>query len=330
MAGFRQAPRPPVIRMALEGGPPASTQDKPAPDSALPASGFLLLTALTFFWGGNWPAMKIVLGELAVWPFRTICLIGGGLGLLAIARFGGLPLTVPQRDLRPLLICTLFNVVGWHLCSAYGISLMQAGRASIIAFTMPLWAALLGHWVLGERITAAKIVGLALGLTGMAVLIGPDLQSLGAAPLGALFMLGAAVSWATGTVAVKRFTWQISTLVLTAWMLLLGAIPVAIGALLIGEGLPAEGLSTQALLALAYVLALPMLFYQWAYFSVVRLFPAVIAAIGTLAIPIVGVLSSAVVLGEPVGLRELIALCLVCGALAVVLVLPALREARKA
>ena len=316
--------------MALEGGPPASAREKNSQDGALPASGFLLLFALTFFWGGNWPAMKIVLNELAVWPFRTICLVGGGLGLFAIARLGGRSLRVSPQEIKPLLICTLFNVVGWQLCSGYGISLMEAGRASIIAFTMPLWAALLGHWVLGERMTAAKIVGLALGLTGLAVLIGPDLQSLGAAPLGALFMLGAAISWAAGTVALKRCSWQMSTLVLTAWMLLLGAVPVAIGMLIIGEGLPADGLSTQALLALAYVLALPMLFCHWAYFSVVRLFPAAIAAIGTLAIPIVGVLSSAIVLGEPAGQRELVALCLVCGALAVVLVLPALRNSGRA
>ena len=322
--------------MAFEGGPPSGpaettgTAEKPAQRSALPASGFLLLTALTIFWGGNWPAMKIVLGELGVWPFRTICLIGGGLGLLLVARLGRLPLSVPRCDLGPLLICTLFNVVAWHLFSAYGVSLMAAGRASVIAFTMPLWAALLGHWVLGERITAAKVVGLGLGLAGMAVLIGPDPRSLGAAPLGALFMLGAALSWAAGTVAVKRVAWRIPTVVLTAWMLLLGAVPVAIGALLVGEGLPVGGLSTEALLAFAYVLVLPMMFCQWAYLSVVRLFPAVIAAIGTLAIPVVGVLSSALVLGETVGLRELAALALVCGALGAVLVLPALREARRA
>ena len=71
-----------------------------------------------------------------------------------------------------------------------------------------------------------------------------------------------------------------------------------------------------------------MVFCHWAWFSVVRLFPAAIAAIGTLAIPIVGVFSSALVLGEPVGLRELASLGLVCAALAVVLLLPALRQAK--
>ncbi len=71
-----------------------------------------------------------------------------------------------------------------------------------------------------------------------------------------------------------------------------------------------------------------MVFCHWAWFTVVRIFTAAIAAIGTLAIPIVGVFSSGLVLGELIGLREISALAFVCAALAVVLVLPALGRAR--
>ena len=78
--------------------------------------------------------------------------------------------------------------------------------------------------------------------------------------------------------------------------------------------------------ALIYLFALPMIYCQWAYFSVVRIFPAAIASIGTLAVPIVGVFSSAWLLGEPVGQAEILALILIVLALLVVLVLPALRK----
>lgn len=293
---------------------------------SLSVSGLLMLAGITLFWGMNWPAMKIILGEVPVWSFRTICLIGGGCGLLLIARLSGLPLSVPRREFGPLLLCALFNVVGWHLFSGYGISLMPAGRASIIAFTMPVWAALLAYPLLGERLTAAKLGGLALGLAGLGVLIGPDMEHLGRAPLGALFMLGAASSWALGTVLVKYFDWSLPTSVMIAWMLLFSALPVAAGAVLLGERFSPAALSTPVWLALAYVLALPMLFCPWAYFKLVRLFPAHLVAIGTLAIPVVGVFSSAFFLGEVVGLRELVALALVCGALALVLLSPALRD----
>ncbi len=307
-AGPPSAPGPP--RNALSAG-------------ELPRAGFLLLAAITLFWGGNWPMMKIVLAEVPVWWFRGICLIAAGTGLLAIARAGGLPVAVPRREVGPLLFCALFNIVGWHLFSAYGVSLMAAGRAAIIAFTMPLWAVLLGWPVLGERPTARRWAGLGLGLAGLAVLVGPDLRSAQAAPLGALFMLGAALCWATGTVAVKRFAWSSPTTVLVGWQLLVGAFAVLPGALFFEEAPSLASLSPRAIAAFAYVVALPMLFCHWAYFKLVRMFPVSLAAIGTLAIPVVGVFLSALILDEAVGAREIAALLLICGALALVLVAPA-------
>ena len=170
----------------------------------LPATGLALLAFITLGWGLNWPAMKIALTELPVWWFRAACVWSGGLGLIAIARLSGRSLLPPPGERRPLLVCALFNVLAWHLFTGYGISLMPAGRAAIIAFTMPLWAALIASLVLGEPLTRAKVIGLGLGLAGLAVLIGQDLVVVHRAPLGALFMLLAALAWASGTVAVKR------------------------------------------------------------------------------------------------------------------------------
>ncbi len=292
----------------------------------LPAAGFALLAALSLLWGLNWPFMKIALGEIPVWPFRSLSLIVGGGALLLITALGGRSLRVAGGEIRPLLLCTVFNIVGWHLCSAYGISLMAAGRASIIAFTMPLWAAILGGILLGEHLTWRRWLGLALGMAGLAVLIGPDLGVVGRTPWGAAFMLGAALSWALGTVLMKRFTWSLPIAALAGWQLLLGAIPVTLGAFIIGDWPDPAALSREALIALAYVLIVPMIFCHWAWFKVVSLFPAVLAAIGTLAIPIVGVLSSGLILGEPIGAREILALALVCAALVIVLILPTLRR----
>jgi drug/metabolite transporter (DMT)-like permease len=305
--------------------PPGSTSRRSVAHAPLPPVGFLLLAGLTLFWGANWPAMKIAFTELPVWWFRAGCLWFGGLGLVAIARLSGLSLLVPAAQRGPLLVCALFNVVGWHLCSGYGVSLMPAGRAAIIAFTMPVWASLLGALLLHEALTGTKLVGLGLGMTGLGVLIGPDLMVLETAPLGALFMLMAAMSWATGTVLVKRCHWSVPTTVLVGWQLIAGALPVSLGAVLLEAPPDLADLSGRAVLAVTYILLFPMVFCQWAFFRTVQLFPAVIAAIGTLAIPVVGVYSSAVLLGEPVGWREFVALLFICSALASVL-LPARRR----
>ncbi|MEM1299895.1 MAG: DMT family transporter [Pseudomonadota bacterium] len=300
----------------------ASSGSTPA---RLPATGFLMLASLGLFWGLNWPGMKIVLGEVTVWWFRSMSVSVGGIGLLTIAAVTGLRLVPRRAELGPLVVCTVCSILGWHLCSGYGVSLMEAGRASIIAFTMPVWAAIFATWVLGERLTVHKIAGLSLGVAGLAVLIGPDAAALGAAPLGAVFMLGAAVTWAMGTVLFKKFSWTSPVATLIGWQLLLGGGVITVGALA-WEPLPDPGTwSTQVWWALAYLFAVPMIYCQWAYFYVVKIFPAAIAAIGTLAVPVVGVFSSALILGEPLGWQEFTAMGLICTALFVVLVLPALR-----
>lgn len=299
----------------------------PAGRSApLSRTGYVLLAAVTLFWGANWPGMKIALSELTVWWFRAMCVWAGAIGLLGIAKLSGASLKVPREEIPRLLLISLFAILGWQMCSAYGVSLMPAGRASIIAFTMPVWAAILGAFLLNEPITKSKCVGLLLGVAGLAVLMGDDLLVFGKAPLGALFMFGAAVSWAIGTVLFKRYKWTTPIATLVGWQLAAGAIPITLVAIMIEPVPDLAHLSAKAMFALVYLFALPMVFCQWAFFKVVSIFPASIAAMGTLAVPVIGVYSSALILGEPVGWRELAALLLICAALVSVLVVPGLRR----
>ena len=288
------------------------------------AVGYLMLASLGLFWGLNWPGMKIALAELPVWWFRSLSVGAGAIGLLLIAAAAGQRVRPARGDLVPLFVCSAFNILGWHILTAYGVSMMAAGRASIIAFTMPVWASLLAAAILGEAITRWKVMGLFLGLAGLAILIGPDLAALGAAPLGALFMLGASISWAAGTVLFKKLDISIPVASAIGWQLAIGTVVITGFAVALEPVPDLTALSWKAIGALAYLFALPMIYCQWAYFSVVRIFPAAIAAIGTLAVPVVGVFSSALLLGEPVRANDLAALLLIFAALFVVLVAPAL------
>ncbi|HVP79997.1 MAG TPA: DMT family transporter [Thermodesulfobacteriota bacterium] len=288
----------------------------------LPQLGLVLLLFLSIFWGTNWPMMKIGLKEIPVWTFRTLCLLLGGSGVLCLAKANGLRLVIPRSERWPLILVSLFNVTGWHLCSAYGLISMDAGRAVIIGYTMPVWASILSLFILGERLTLARLIGLLLGIAGLLILVGPDLNALGSAPLGALFMLGAAVTWAGGTVLLKYFRWTMPITVLTGWQLILGGIPVVIGAFILEPMSVLLHVSWRAALVTAYVILIGNILCFWAWIKVVNLFPASLASIGTLAIPVIGVLSSAAVLGEPVGVGEVAALILVVMALSVVLIRP--------
>ncbi|QIE57346.1 DMT family transporter [Pikeienuella piscinae] len=295
-----------------------------SPPATSRLTGYFMLASLGPFWGLNWPGMKIALEELPVWWFRSFSVGAGAAGLLLIAALSGLRVWPARADLRPLLICALFNIIGWHILTAYGVSLMPAGRASIIAFTMPVWAAMLAALILGEPITPWKIAGLILGVAGLGALIGPDLAALGATPTGALFMLGASISWAAGAVLFKKFAWTLPVASAVGWQLAIGALVITSFAAALEPSPNLTALSWRAICALAYLFAIPMIYCQWAFFSVVQIFPAAIASIGTLAVPVVGVFSSAWILGEPIGVRDVVALALIFMALFVVLVAPGL------
>ncbi|MBT5264120.1 MAG: DMT family transporter [Rhodospirillaceae bacterium] len=277
--------------------------------------GYLLLAVLSVAWGLNWPAMKTALGDVPPWTFRSGCVLGGGLALLAIARMSGHSLKLPAGSLRAMLVLSFFNITVWHLSTAFGVPLLPAGRAAIIAFTMPVWAALLASWFLKERLTWRVLVGLGFGLAGLVVLIGSDLAALHQAPLGAGLLLLAALTWATGTVAVKYYALGVPATVLTGWILLIGGTPIVIGMALV-EGVPdVDSYSVSALVGWSYSTFVAMVFCQCTYLKVVTMLPATVAAVGTLAIPVVGVVSSAVLLDEPVGATEAIALTLVVSAM---------------
>jgi len=297
----------------------SATPISAAEDSSLLRKGILLLVSLSMFWGMAWPAIKISVSEIPPWSFRMYCLVFSGAGILLLAKANRFSLKLPMEELKPLCLVALFNITGWHLFSAHGVLRMNASRAVIIAFTMPLWATALSRIILKERISPARIIALGIGLCGLGFLIWPELHAVGAAPVGAMFMLAAAISWATGTVLIKRTRWTTPTTVLTGWQLLLGSIPVIIGAMLLEPIGASFNISLKALVALSYIIIFPMIYCHWAYFTLVRIFPASVAAISTLAIPVVGVFSSAMILREPVGLNEMAALVLVIGALSIAL-----------
>ncbi len=287
-----------------------------------PRLGLVLLVGLAIAWGVNWPMMKIVFAEFKPWTFRGFTCLAAGLMLLALARVSRVSLWPASGEWRRIAIASLFNVTSWHMLTAFGIMLLASGKASVLAFTMPLWAALIGVVFLGERMSGRRAIALALGLAGILVLVSRDLGVLGDAPLGVLFILAAAIGWAIATLYQKRQEWTISMLALAGWQLLIGGVPIILAIPLV-EGLHIPQASPIAWLCTLYVVVVALVFAYFAWFKIVSLFPANVAAIGTLLTPVIGVLSGVLVLGEPFTWREMLALILVGSALALVLIVPA-------
>ena len=274
---------------------------------------------ISVLWGLNWPIMKVAVGELSPLTFRVACVVISGLGLLAIAAVLGERLSVPRSHWRPLLVVAVGSVTGWHLFSAFSLTHMGGGRGAIVAFTMPVWAALFGAWYLRERLTPSRLVALSLGMLGIAILIGPDLVGLGRSPLGPFLMIAAAMCWAAGIVVMKGEAWPVGIIALTGWQLVLGGVPIVLAWLVLEPRPDLSQLTWTGILATLYAATVALIFCFAAHNKVVTMLPATVAAISTLAIPVVGLLSAAWLLGEPVGLREFAALALILGAMALVL-----------
>ena len=295
-----------------------------SPHQGLPRQGLLLLAGLSLFWGLNWPIMKVVLSEVPPLYFRASCLLAGGLGMLALARAGHMTIAVPRGSWPRLLLLALFNIIGWNVLIVYGVALLPSGRAALLGYTMPLWSAILSAWLLGERITARRLAGLALGLAGIAVLVGGSLDGLRQSPVGVGCMILAAWSWALGIVLLKRLPVALPTSSLTGWMMLLGALPILVVAIplessrLVVPGFwPAFGM--------VYNTVLAFMFCYWAWNRIVLMVPVAVSSLSSLSTPVIGVLGGVVFLGEPLGWRELLAMALILAAVASVSLRPRVR-----
>lgn len=289
--------------------------------SRLPPAGLLLLGLLSLGWGINWPVMKIVIADIPRWIFRGDSLVLASLGLFAVAAASGLSLRIPRGRLPQVCAMAAFNISGWNMLAIYGVSLLPSGRAAILGYTMPLWSALLSAWLLDEPLTRRRLAGLALGMGGMALLIGAEIAALQVAPLGTAFMLAAAISWAGGLVIYKRDPIPMAMAPLTAWQMLLGGIPVALA----GHALEVVDWGQVGLwpwVGFWYNVFVALLFCYWAWNTLVDMVPAAVSALGSLIVPVVGVFSGMLILGEAPRWQDFAALALVLGALATVL-LPA-------
>jgi drug/metabolite transporter (DMT)-like permease len=280
-----------------------------------------VLVALTLAWGFNWPMIKLSIAGMAPMHFRTLCLVAGAAVLFSMAASRGLPWRVPRSEWRRLAIISIINITVWNVLSVYGVALMASGRASILGYTMPMWTVLLGTWVLGEPFTRRRAVGVVLGMAGMLLLLGAELQAVGRAPAGALFMIGAAVGWAIAIVLIRKWPTSLPTTSFTGWQMLIGVVPIVLLALFVEEGsFNLFALPPGPMIGVLYNMFIAFGCCYWAFTKIAQSAPAGVSGLSSLMVPVVGVFSGAVVLGETPRWSDYAALVLVVGSLATVLI----------
>jgi len=290
----------------------------PRPDGAAGAKLMVLVVALA--WGINWVAGRIILSALPPWTMRAIGIGLGSATLFAAAAVVRVRLTVPRSEVIKIVIAGFFNVAIFNVCSAYAQVYGTTSRAIVIAYSMPIWAALLSRIVLKERLSAIKLAALALCASGLAILIWPLART--GFPLGALLALCCAWSWAAGTIYLKIADIRAPVLAAAAWQLLFGWLLLAAGTLWF-EGPPQLwSLPPHIVGWIAYngLLGMGMAYFLW--FVVVGRLPATTAALGSLLAPVIGVIASTLLIGERPTLTDIIGFALIFGAAASVLLQP--------
>lgn len=280
---------------------------------SLPGLAFLLVTATG--WGVAWVVFKIILSE---WPPFFARGVAGltAAGLLAMAALvARQSLAVPSGARVRLVLAAFVNVFVWMGFASLSLRWLTVTEATLITFTMPLWASLIAWAVLGERPSWMSATALIIGFSGIVLLVaGPGLSLDGPHLPAMLLPLTAAVLFALGSV-MARTPLPLPPIASVAWQTGLGCLPMVVLALLF-ERHQIGPLSLKGVGAMAYMTLMPMAVCYLSWFAALRRLPASTAALGMLLVPIVGTAGAALVLGEPVGPRQILAFALVISGVA--------------
>ena len=291
----------------------------------IPPRALVLLMILTLVWGTNWPLFPFAVREVSVWTFRAVAVLIAGVALLAVAKASGQSLVIPRRHWATICTATFFYLVLWNIASTYSAILIPSGQSAVLGFTMPLWSALISWAVLGERLTGRLLLAVMLGGAAVTLLMVPSFSAYAQAPLGLALGLLAGLGWAIGTLILKRSSVDVPATVLTGWQLLITAVPIGIGAFVFGDGhwfVP----TWQSIALIGYIALVPMCIGNVSWFAVVGMLPANVAGLAVVMVPVVAMISGAIVHGEPLGPVQWVAMGCSVAALLLVLWKPARGE----
>ena len=277
---------------------------------------WFLLATLTLLWGLNWPMMKFSLREISPLYFRALTMGGGTLLLVAFFSWRGVALRVTRSQAWRLLWLALPNIIGWHLCSIIGLSQLPAGRASVLAFTMPVWTVLVPVLLLGESMSRRSWLAVVAAIAAVGLLAANELLALAGRPIGVLWLQAAALSWALGTVLMRRSALPLPTETVTVWMMLYGSLVFWALAPLIEPWPQWTDWHAATWGSLGYGVVLNFGYAQVIWFGLARTLPPQASAFSVMAVPLVGIASATLIVGEVARTTDWIAALLIALAIA--------------
>jgi drug/metabolite transporter (DMT)-like permease len=290
----------------------------------------VLLVLLTAVWGINWPVMKLGVTGYPALTFRAISIWLGvpvlALGLVMLK----VPFRLPRRHWPELLWLAATNMFFWHACIILAVKTLSSGRAAILGYTMPIFSAVIGALLFSAALSRRGWLGVSAAALGVTLLLWHEFTGLAGRPVGVALALVAAATWALGTQLLRRTRMDVPTLSISFWMTTLTAgVMTVLSFLFERSDWQAPNATVWAAILFNAVLIFGFAHATWFYLA--RALPPVASTLSVMFIPVVGVFSGALWLGEVLHWQDWAAVVLMMVAIASVLwPAPALRARQPA
>ncbi|MBQ1766346.1 MAG: EamA family transporter [Aquincola sp.] len=278
----------------------------------------LALALLTLFWGANWPVMKLAVDHFPPMSFRALSMLLG-LPCLAIGLLWcRVPFALPRRFWVSVAGLALTNMVVWHVALMLALPHLSSGRAAILGYTMPVFSALWGLMLYGQRFDGRQLFGVASAGLGVLLLLWHEFSRLSGAPVAAATLLSGAAVWALGTQQLRRAALPVPTLTIAFWMTAITTgVVCMLAALTESQRWAPPDRTTWS--AIAYNAVLIFGFCHAAWFALARALPPVASSVSVSLIPVLGLLSGAWWLGEELHWQDGAAILSIVAAIVAVL-----------
>ncbi len=293
--GERSGIRPLTPTLSPDGGERVSGR------AARPRIVYLYLAIIVVSWAGNWPLMKLALADAPPLSFVLLRLIGTLALLAPVLLMLRAPLLPVAGERFGLFLVGQLQIAGFLICSIIGLAIVPAGRAIVLAYTMPLWAIPIELWLGMEGLHRLRLAGALVGFAGLFLFMNPGLVDWGDPRLvaGNAMLLLAAISWALGSILYRRRVWRSTFWAQTFWQLAVSTVVVGAIALPGALGQPVHwSAGLVAILAYNWIVTTALGYFLWN--KVLSVMPAGVAGQVMALTPVGGFLLSAAIFGGAV------------------------------
>ncbi|SHN36625.1 DMT family transporter [Gracilibacillus kekensis] len=265
-----------------------------------------LILLITLIWGYAWVLMKEAVNYMGPFTFSTFRFATGTLTMIIVL----LLLKVKRPPLwswKHLIVIGFLQTTVVFTLVMYGLQFVEAGKSSVLLYSMPVWSTVLSVWILKEKVTKGKIIGLSFGLLGLFTILGWDIwrNQTPEVLIGETLIIIAAISWGASNVYYRKTVSKLSQLQVNTYQMLFGTVGLAIVAVVL-EGGDSISFTPYSFYIILFTGVLASAFCFTAWFFVLNAIEMTTATIATLLVPVFGLFLGWLLIDEDIGVSIVI------------------------